>query len=93
MFKEVEVQQGRKWVTVLEITLFAFRTEKGIFTLSGSRTNGTDTWRNITTGEIHEWSRSSVKSWWEQGKILPVDEATTLMWCNQDGMPNKNARK
>lgn len=93
MFKEVEVQQGRKWVTVLEITLFAFRTEKGIFTLVGTNTDGTDTWKNIDTGEFHEWSRQSVKSWFEQGKIKPVKEATAVMWLNQDGIPNKNTRK
>ena len=77
----------------LELTLFAFTTPKGTFTLSGSNTDGTDTWKNITTGEFHDWSRQSVKSWFEQGEILPVDEATTLMWCNQDGIPNKNTRK
>lgn len=83
MFKGVEVQQGRKTITVLELTLFAFIAEKGTFTLIGTETRGAetiDTWKNINTGEFHEWSRKSVKSWWEQGKIKPVEEATTVMW-------------
>lgn len=80
MFKEVEIQQGRKTVTAYELTRFAFRTPKGTFTLSGSSTDGTDTWKNINTGEFHEWSRQSVKSWFEQGKIYPVEKATTLLW-------------
>jgi hypothetical protein len=80
MFKTHEIQQGRKTITVLELTLFAFRTEKGIFTLSGSSTNGTDTWKNINTGEFHEWQRSSIKTWWEQGKIKPVEEANAITW-------------
>ena len=82
--------------TDYELTLFAFRTEKGTFTLVGTETRGTetiDTWKNIDTGEFHEWSRKSVKSWFEQGKITPIKEATTVMWRNQDGMPNKNKGK
>lgn len=93
MFKTHEIQQGRKTVTALELTIFAFTTLKGTFTLSGTNTDGTDTWRNITTGEFHEWQRYSIKSWWEQGKIKPVEEATTVMWRNQDGMTYKNKRK
>lgn len=85
MIKEVKVQQGMKWITVLELTLFAFTTPKGTFTLSGTHTDGTDTWKNITTGKFHEWSRSSVKSWWEQGKIYPIEEATTVMWRETNG--------
>lgn len=83
MIKEVKVQQGRKWTTVLEYRLHAFTTPKGTFTLVGTETRGTetiDTWKNIDTGEFHEWSRQSVKSWWEQGKIQPVEKATTLVW-------------
>ena len=83
MIKEIFVANGRSGRTVLEYTLFAFRTEKGTFTLVGTETRGTetiDTWKNIDTGEFHEWSRQSVKSWWEQGKIKPVNEATTLVW-------------
>jgi len=64
----------------LELTLFAFRTPKGTFTLSGSNTDGTDTWKNTNTGEFHEWSRESVKSWWEQEKITPIGEATSITW-------------
>ena len=69
----------------LELTLFAFTTPKGTFTLSGTNTDGTDTWKNINTGEFHEWSRSSIKTWWEQGKIKPVEEATTLIWRETNG--------
>lgn len=93
MIKEIFVANGRSGRTVLELTLFAFTTTKGTFTLSGSNTDGTDTWKNIDTGEFHDWSRKSVKSWWEQGKIQPMEKATTLMWRNQDGMPDKNTRK
>jgi len=67
------------------LRLFAFTTSKGTFTLSGSNTDGTDTWKNINTGEFHEWSRQSVKSWFEQGKIKPVDEATTVMLRETNG--------
>ena len=69
--------------TAYELTLFAFTTPKGTFTLVGTETRGNetiDTWKNIDTGEFHEWSRQSVKSWWEQGKIKPVEKATTLLW-------------
>lgn len=69
----------------LELTIFAFATSKGIFTLVGTNTDGTDTWKNINTGEFHEWSRQSVKTWWEQGKIKPVEEATTVMWRETNG--------
>ena len=88
MFKEVEVQQGRKTITVLELTLFGFTTSKGTFTLVGTETRGTetiDTWKNIYTGEFHEWQRQSVKSWWEQGKIKPVEEATKVTWRETNG--------
>lgn len=88
MFKEVEVHQGRKTITVLELTLFAFTTAKGTFTLVGTETRGSetiDTWKNIDTGEFHEWPRQSVKTWWEQGKIKPVEEATTVMWRETNG--------
>lgn len=89
MFKEVEIQQGRKTVTAYELTRFAFRTHKGTFTLSGSNTDGTDTWKNINTGEFHEWPRKSVKSWWEQGKISPITESTTLTWYQNKRRPPK----
>jgi|SRR5690606_2856211 len=85
MFKEVEIQQGRKTVTAYELTLFAFTTSKGTFTLSGTNTDGTDTWKNINTREFHEWPRKSVKSWFEQGKIKPVEEADTLLWLETNG--------
>lgn len=71
--------------TVYELTLFAFRTPKGTFTLSGTNTSGADTWKNIDTGEFHEWQRASIKTWLEQGKIKPVEEATTLIWRETNG--------
>src|SRR5690606_21675445 len=67
------------------LRLFAFTTPKGTFTLSGTNTDGTDTWKNIDTGEFHEWQRSSIKSWFEQGKIHPIDEATALTWRETNG--------
>jgi len=67
------------------LRLFAFATSKGTFTLSGSNTDGKDTWKNINTGEFHEWSRSSIKTWFEQGKIYPIEEATTLTWRETNG--------
>lgn len=72
----------------LEYALYAFETSKGTFTLVGTETRGAetiDTWKNINTGEFHEWSRQSVKSWWEQGKITPLEEATTLLWWETNG--------
>ncbi len=69
----------------LELTIFAFTTSKGTFTIVGTNIDGTDTWKNINTGEFHEWSRQSVKSWFEQGKIKPVEEATTVMWRETNG--------
>ena len=69
----------------LELTLFAFTTPKGTFTLSGSNTDGTDTWKNIDTGEFHEWQRESIKSWFEQGKIAPVKEANEVIWRETNG--------
>lgn len=89
MFETYQIQQGRKTITVYELTLFAFTTSKGTFTLSGSNTDGTDTWKNINTGEFHDWSRQSVKTWWEQGKIKPVEEATTLVWYQNQRRPSK----
>lgn len=83
MFKTHEIQQGRSWVTAYELTRFAFTTSKGTFTIVGTETRGgetIDTWKNINTGEFHEWPRQSVKTWWEQGKIKPVEEATTVIW-------------
>lgn len=84
MFKEVEVQRGRKTITVLELTLFAFTTSKGTFTLSGTNTDGTDTWKNIDTCEFHEWSRKSVKSWFEQGEIKSIPESIHPLWYRSD---------
>src|SRR5690606_22926686 len=84
MFKTHQIQQGKKTVTALELTLFAFTTPKGTFTLSGTNTDGTDTWRNIDTGEFHEWSRKSVKSWFEQGKIKPISKSTHPLWYRSD---------
>ena len=93
MFETYEIQQGRKTVTALELTLFAFTTSKGTFTLSGSNTDGTDTWKNIDTGEFHEYPRQSIKKWLDQGKITPVQESTTLAWRQNQRRPPKERQQ
>src|SRR5690606_13805714 len=70
--------------------LFAFTTPKGTFTLSGTNTDGTDTWKNIDTGEFHEWPRSSIKTWLQQGKIKPLEDADAFLSqeANRNGARN-----
>lgn len=80
MINEVKVQQGRKTVTAYEYTLVAFRTNKGIFTLVGTNHDWVDTFKNLDTGEFHEYPRQSIKKWLDQGKIEPVPEATRIDW-------------
>ena len=83
MIKEVKVQQGRKWITVLEYQLHAFTTSKGTFTLVGTETRGTetiDTWKNLDTGEFHEYPRQSIKKWLNQGKIAQVEKSVSMLW-------------
>lgn len=88
MFKTHTI--GRK--TVYEYLLVAFKTDKGTFTLVGTETRGTetiDTWKNIDTGEFHEWTRQSVKKWLDQGKLTPIPEATDLLWWQNPRRPQK----
>lgn len=65
-----------------ELTLFAFKTKKGIFTLSGTNANGTDEWRQLGTNNFHTWQRSQVYQWFVEGKISPIEEALRIDWCN-----------
>lgn len=65
-----------------ELTLFAFKTIKGIFTISGSNSDGTDEWRQLGTNNFHTWQRSQIYQWFVEGKISPVQEANTIDWYN-----------
>ncbi len=85
MIKEIKI--GQK--VVLELYLFAFTTEKGTFTLSGSNSDGTDEWREVGTSNFHKWNRSNVYDWFIQGKISPVDEAKSIDWHNNITIVNK----
>lgn len=76
MFKSHTIRRS----TVYEYTLFAFRTEKGTFTLTGTSSDWIDTFKNLDTGEFHEWPRSHIKKWLDQGKITPVPESTAIDW-------------
>lgn len=60
--------------------IFAFTTEKGTFTLSGSNVDGIDTFREVGTNNFHDWHRSKVREWYNSGKIHPVKEATSMIW-------------
>lgn len=82
MIDRVEIQQGNRTVTAYQLTLFAFTTEKGTFTLSGSNADGTDEWREVGTSKFHKWNRSQIYNWFIQGKIKPVDEAKSIDWYN-----------
>jgi len=63
-----------------ELTLFAFQTPKGTFTLSGTNANGTDEWRQLGTCNFYTWERSMVYEWLKLGKIKPVGSAKNLKW-------------
>lgn len=89
MIEQVEIQQGNRTVTAYQLTLFAFTTEKGTFTLSGSNADGTDEWREVGTCKFHRWSRRQVYDWFIQGKISPVDEAKSVDWYNNTALINK----
>ena len=90
MIKKVVVETGRNKKTCLELTLFAFKTSKGTFTLSGSNANGTDEWKHLETRTFHTWERRQVHEWLIQGKISAVSESITLDWHNNP--TNKNNR-
>lgn len=80
MIEPVEIQQGNRTVTVYHLSLFAFTTKKGTFTLSGSNSDGTDEWREVGTANFHKWHRSQVYDWFIQGKITPVSMADKIDW-------------
>lgn len=77
----------------LELTHYAFTTSKGMFTLSGTNTNGTDEWKHTTERTFHAWLRKEVYSWWENGKIEVVEESISLTWQNKQYIPIKKKRK
>lgn len=69
----------------LAYKLVAFRTQKGTFTLVGTDRDWNDDFKNIDTGEYHTWNRRTIKKWYEQGKIQPVPEATSIIWLETQG--------
>lgn len=80
MIKEVTVFNRKRTSIQHELTLFAFRTEKGVFTLVGSNSDGTDEWRQVGTSNFHIWKRKMVYDWFISGKIEPVKQATRISW-------------
>lgn len=64
----------------LEYTRFAFRTNKGVFTLVGSGPGWIDEFRRIGSLEFYEWDRRDIKRWYEAGKITPIEEANKIDW-------------
>lgn len=72
-----------------EFTIYAFRTAKGTFTLSGSNSDGTDEWREVGTAKFHTWSRKQVYEWWKQGNIEPVSEAVSIVWLYKSKIKRK----
>ena len=83
MIDIVKIQIGSRIKECYSYNKVAFTTPKGTFTLVGTETRGTetiDTFKNLDTGEFHEWPRSQIKKWLDQGKVSPVPTATTLVW-------------
>lgn len=80
MIKDIAIKLKTGNKTVYEYTHYAFKTGQGIFTLCGSDTNGTDTFKNLKTGTYHEWNRKQIWEWLQQGLIETVEEATSLDW-------------
>lgn len=64
--------------------LFAFETEKGIFTNIGvdisKRSQHLDEFLNIETGEIYFWNRGKIVEWERLGKIKPVERSKQADW-------------
>lgn len=64
--------------------LFAFETEKGIFTNIGvdisKRSQHLDEFLNIETGEIYFWGRGKIVEWERLGKIKPVERSKQANW-------------
>lgn len=80
MIEKAVVNKGKRDVERLEYRLHAFTSSKGTFTLIGTNHDWIDTFKNLDTGEFHDWPRSSIKKWLDQGKITPAPESTTLVW-------------
>lgn len=80
MIEIVKVQVGNRTKECYQYLLFGFHTPKGTFTLVGSDTNGTDTFKELGTSNFHEWKRSQVYEWFVKGNISVVSESTTLDW-------------
>lgn len=78
MTTPIKVEVGRKTITVLQLNIFAFRTKKGIFRISGTNVDGTDEWREVGTNNFHTWSRESIREWHEKEKIEPIQESYTI---------------
>lgn len=64
----------------LELTHYAFKTSKGIFTLSATHSNGTDEWRELGTNNFHTWQRQKVYEWFKSGNIEVLEESSSIMW-------------
>lgn len=82
MIKKIEIQQSKRKVEAYQLNLYAFKTSKGTFTISGSNVDGTDEWKHLETRTFHTWTREQVYHWFIQGNISPVSESNTLDWCN-----------
>lgn len=82
MIKEVTVFNNNFTTIEYELTLFAFKTSKGIFTLSGTNSDGTDEWRRVGSCDFHTWKRKDVYLWFLSGKIEPIKEATSICWMD-----------
>lgn len=80
MIEKVIVKERKRDVECLEFRLFAFKTPKGTFTLSGTNANGTDEWRQLGTCNFYTWERSSVYEWLKLGKISAISEAKNIDW-------------
>lgn len=63
--------------------IIAFKTDKGIFTLSGSSMTH-DEYRKIGTNEFFKWRRETVNEWVKKGKVQKIEEATSLIWYSEN---------
>lgn len=74
----------------LEYTLYAFETDKGVWTLVGTEYNSKtkqtiDTFRNLSNrAEFKTWDRASVYDWYKNGLIKPVGDATHPLWFRSE---------
>ena len=93
MIKQIEIQLKGKVVIALEYYLYAFKTSKGTFTLSGSNVDGTDEFKCIEDRTFHRWTREQVYHWFIQGKISTVSESITLDWYNNPTSKNNRLQR